>query len=132
MLDVLKNIPLIDNLRSGNQHGGWLMTVDDHPAKGETGPLSLSIALFINHFEEFTPVMLHYLTLLLAAHPDMHDYALQLTGEGGWLYGYYEKNISIERMSVEIEKHLSLTRYLKNIIFNQSKPYSGERYDVSE
>ncbi|MCJ8062501.1 hypothetical protein MU458_13935, partial [Staphylococcus aureus] len=68
---------------------------------------------------------LAYVTLLPAAHPDVHDYAIQLTAAWGWLNGYYTTSSSSELIAIEIEKHLALTCILKNVIRNHHKLYSG-------
>ncbi|EAA9673462.1 pathogenicity island chaperone protein SpiC, partial [Salmonella enterica] len=56
---------------------------------------------------------------------DIHDYAIQLTTDGGWLNGYYTTSSDAELIAIEIEKHLALTCVLKNVIRNRHKLYSG-------
>lgn len=129
MLDLLKNIPLIDNICRPHQGREWSMNIDEQRAKAEVYTASLIISLFINNSENLPIATLRYVTLLLGAHPDLNDYALQLTEEGGWLYGYYDKETSAERMSNDIEKHLALTRYLQYMISNYSKNYSGGQHE---
>lgn len=116
MLKTLRNIPSICNIRSDREGCSWRMSVDGHPARTEIIRGLLSISLFLDEEERVPSSCLYSLTLLLAAHPDIHDYAIQLTPEGGWLNGYYGKNLSTEKISIEIEKHLALTRYLKSVI----------------
>ncbi|WP_342322912.1 SPI-2 type III secretion system protein SpiC [Kosakonia sp. BYX6] len=118
MLETLKAIPLVCDIRSDDEHRGWIMSVDGHPARMEIIRGLLSVSLFLDGVDRVSWSCLYYLTLLLAAHPDIHDYALQLTPEGGWLNRYYPEQLSVDQLSMEIEKHLALTCYLKNAARN--------------
>ncbi|EBA2823389.1 TPA: SPI-2 type III secretion system protein SpiC, partial [Salmonella enterica subsp. enterica serovar Virchow] len=108
MLAVLKGIPLIQDIRAEGNSRSWIMTIDGHPARGEIFSEAFSISLFLNDLESLPKPCLAYVTLLLAAHPDVHDYAIQLTADGGWLNGYYTTSSSSELIAIEIEKHLAL------------------------
>ncbi|HGA6712462.1 TPA: SPI-2 type III secretion system protein SpiC, partial [Salmonella enterica subsp. enterica serovar Reading] len=121
MLAVLKGIPLIQDIKAEGNSRSWIMTIDGHPARGEIFSEAFSISLFLNDLESLPKPCLAYVTLLLAAHPDVHDYAIQLTADGGWLYGYYTTSSSSELIAIEIEKHLALTCILKNVIRNHHK-----------
>lgn len=125
MLAVLKGIPLIQDIKAEGNSRSWIMTIDGHPARGEIFSEAFSISLFLNDLESLPKPCLAYVTLLLAAHPDVHDYAIQLTTDGGWLNGYYTTSSSSELIAIEIEKHLALTCILKNVIRNHHKLYSG-------
>lgn len=132
MLAVLKGIPLIQDIKAEGNSRSWIMTIDGHPARGEIFSEAFSISLFLNDLESLPKSCLAYVTLLLAAHPDVHDYAIQLTAhssqltaDGGWLNGYYTTSSSSELIAIEIEKHLALTCILKNVIRNHHKLYSG-------
>lgn len=125
MLAVLKGIPLIQDIRAEGNSRSWIMTIDGHPARGEIFSEAFSISLFLNDLESLPKPCLAYVTLLLAAHPDVHDYAIQLTADGGLLNGYYTTSSSSELIAIEIEKHLALTCILKNVIRNHHKLYSG-------
>lgn len=132
MLAVLKGIPLIQDIKAEGNSRSWIMTIDGHPARGEIFSEAFSISLFLNDLESLPKPCLAYVTLLLAAHPDVHDYAIQLTAhssqltaDGGWLNGYYTTSSSSELIAIEIEKHLALTCILKNVIRNHHKLYSG-------
>lgn len=125
MLDVLKGIPLIRDIKTEGNSRFWIMTIDEHPARGELFSEAFSISLFLNDLESLPKPCLAYVTLLLAAHPDIHDYAIQLTTDGGWLNGYYTTSSDAELIAIEIEKHLALTCVLKNVIRNRHKLYSG-------
>ncbi|EGH5626649.1 SPI-2 type III secretion system protein SpiC [Salmonella enterica] len=125
MLAVLKGIPLIQDIKAEGNSRSWIMTIDGHPARGEIFSEAFSISLFLNDLESLPKPCLAYVTLLLAAHPDVHDYAIQLTADGGWLSGYYTTSSSSELIAIEIEKHLALTCILKNVIRNHHKLYSG-------
>ncbi|HFJ4482057.1 TPA: SPI-2 type III secretion system protein SpiC [Salmonella enterica] len=125
MLAVLKGIPLIQDIRAEGNSRSWIMTIDGHPARGEIFSEAFSISLFLNDLESLPKPCLAYVTLLLAAHPDVHDYAIQLTADGGCLNGYYTTSSSSELIAIEIEKHLALTCILKNVIRNHHKLYSG-------
>ncbi|EEH5660955.1 SPI-2 type III secretion system protein SpiC [Salmonella enterica] len=125
MLAVLKGIPLIQDIRAEGNSRSWIMTIDGHPARGEIFSEAFSISLFLNDLESLPKPCLAYVTLLLAAHPDVHDYAIQLTVDGGWLNGYYTTSSSSELIAIEIEKHLALACILKNVIRNHHKLYSG-------
>lgn len=125
MLAVLKGIPLIQDIKAEGNSRSWIMTIDGHPARGEIFSEAFSISLFLNDLESLPKPCLAYVTLLLAAHPDVHDYAIQLTADGGWLKGYYTTSSSSELIAIEIEKHLALTCILKNVIRNHHKLYSG-------
>lgn len=125
MLAVLKGIPLIQDIKAEGNSRSWIMTIDGHPARGEIFSEAFSISLFLNDLESLPKPCLAYVTLLLAAHPDVHDYAIQLTADGVWLNGYYTTSSSSELIAIEIEKHLALTCILKNVIRNHHKLYSG-------
>ncbi|EIV7688798.1 SPI-2 type III secretion system protein SpiC [Salmonella enterica] len=125
MLAALKGIPLIRDIKTEGNSRFWIMTIDGHPARGELFSEAFSISLFLNDLESLPKPCLAYVTLLLAAHPDIHDYAIQLTTDGGWLNGYYTTSSDAELIAIEIEKHLALTCVLKNVIRNRHKPYSG-------
>ncbi|EKG5016290.1 SPI-2 type III secretion system protein SpiC [Salmonella enterica] len=125
MLAVLKGIPLIRDIKTEGNSRFWIMTIDGHPARGELFSEAFSISLFLNDLESLPKPCLAYVTLLLAAHPDIHDYAIQLTTDGGWLNGYYTTSSDAELIAIEIEKHLALTCVLKNVIRNRHKIYSG-------
>lgn len=125
MLDVLKGIPLIRDIKTEGNSRFWIMTIDGHLARGELFSEAFSISLFLNDLESLPKPCLAYVTLLLAAHPDIHDYAIQLTTDGGWLNGYYTTSSDAELIAIEIEKHLALTCVLKNVIRNRHKLYSG-------
>lgn len=125
MLAVLKGIPLIRNIQAQGNSRFWKMTIDGHSARGELFSGAFSISLFLNDMESLPKPCLTYLTLLLAAHPDIHDYAIQLTDEGGWLNGYYTLSSHSELIAIEIEKHLALTCILKNVIRNSHRIYFG-------
>lgn len=119
MFDKLKKIPAVDHLRISPDGAVMLMKLDDRMARGYLCTLSLVLAIFIDSIDRFPIETVRYITLLLAACPEIHDHALQLIPDGGWLCCYYDKNMSTEKMAVEIEKHLALTRYLANIIVSQ-------------
>jgi hypothetical protein len=121
MFDKLKKIPTVENLRISSDSAIMLMKLDGRMARGYLCTLSLVLAIFIDSIDNFPLETVRYITLLLAACPEIHDYALQLIPDGGWLCCYYDKNMSAEKMAVEIEKHLALTRYLANIIVSQKK-----------
>ncbi|EDD0500740.1 SPI-2 type III secretion system protein SpiC [Salmonella enterica subsp. diarizonae serovar 50:z52:z35] len=125
MLAVLKGIPLIRDIKTEGNSRFWIMTIDGHPARGELFSEAFSISLFLNDLESLPKPCLAYVTLLLAAHPDIHDYAIQLTTDGGWLNSYYTTSSDAELIAIEIEKHLALTCVLKNVIRNRHKLYSG-------
>lgn len=125
MLAVLKGIPLIQDIKTEGNSRFWRMTIDGHPARGELFSEAFSISLFLNNLESLPKSCLAYVTLLLAAHPDIHDYAIQLTADGGWLNGYYTTSSNAELIAIEIEKHLALTCILKNVIRNRHRLYSG-------
>ncbi|HCL5344909.1 TPA: SPI-2 type III secretion system protein SpiC [Salmonella enterica] len=125
MLAVLKGIPLIQDIKAEGNSRFWIMTIDGHPARGELYSEAFSISLFLNDLESLPKPCLAYVTLLFAAHPDIHDYAIQLTAGGGWLNGYYTTGSSSELITIEIEKHLALTCILKNVIRNHRKLYPG-------
>jgi hypothetical protein len=119
MFDKLKKIPAVEHLRISSDSAIMLMKLDGRMARGYLCTLSLVLAIFIDSIDHFPLETVRHITLLLAACPEIHDHALQLIPDGGWLCCYYDKNMSAEKMAVEIEKHLALTRYLANIIVSQ-------------
>ncbi|MGL5699202.1 MAG: pathogenicity island protein [Kluyvera sp.] len=121
MFEKLKKIPVVENLRISSDGAIMLMDLDDRTARGYLCSLSLVLAIFIDRLDNFPLETVRYITLLLAASPDIHDHSLQLIPEGGWLCCYYEKNMSGEKIATEIEKQLALTRYLANVIVSQKK-----------
>lgn len=121
MFDKLKKISVVEHLRISSDSAIILMKLDGRKARGYLCALSLVLAIFIDSIDNFPLETVRHITLLLAACPEVHDHALQLIPDGGWLCCYYDKNMSAEKMAVEIEKHLALTRYLANIIVCQKK-----------
>lgn len=121
MLSKLKKISLLDNIRISTGDGALLMEIEERSSRGYLCTLSLVLAIFLDTIENFPLETVRYITVLLAGCQGAHDYALQLTPEGGWLCCYYDKNMSVEIMAVEIEKHLALTRYLASVIYCQVK-----------
>lgn len=116
MFDKLKKITVIEDLRISSDSAIVLMTVDGKMARGYLCKLSLVLAIFIDTIDKLPFETVKKITLLIAACPETHDYALQLIPDSGWLCCYYDKNISAKKMAIEIEKHLALTQYLTNII----------------
>lgn len=121
MFAKLKKIPAVENLCISSDGAVMLMKLDGRMARGYLCTLSLVLSIFIDSIDSFPFETVRHITLLLAACPEIHDHALQLIPDGGWLCCYYDKNISAEKMAIEIEKHLALTRYLANIIVSQKK-----------
>lgn len=119
MFDKLKKIPAVEHLRISSDSAIMLMKLDGRMARGYLCTLSLVLAIFIDSIDNFPFETVKRITLLLAACPVTHDYALQLIPDSGWLCCYYDKNISAEKMAIEIEKHLALTKHLANIIVCQ-------------
>ncbi|WP_145561952.1 pathogenicity island protein [Yersinia aldovae] len=112
MLNKLKKIPLLGDLHISSADGTVLMKTEGRAARGYLCTHSFVLAIFIDTLENFPQEAVRYITLLLAGCPDIHDYSLQLSSEGGGLCCYYDKNMTAEIMAAEIEKHLALTRYL--------------------
>lgn len=121
MFDKLKKIPAVEHLRISSDSATMLMKLDGRMARGYLCTLSLVLAIFIDSIDNFPLETVRHITLLLAACQEIQDHALQLMPDGGWLCCYYDKNMSDEKMAVEIEKHLALTRYLANIIVSRKK-----------
>ncbi|ARF52305.1 hypothetical protein [Pantoea stewartii] len=123
MFDKLKKIPAVEHLRISSDSAIMLMKLDGRIARGYLCALSLILAIFIDSIDNFSLETVKHITLLLAASTKIHDHAFQLTPDGGWLCCFYDKNMSAEKMAIEIEKHLALTRYLANIIivFNKDR-----------
>ncbi|KML18198.1 pathogenicity island protein [Leclercia adecarboxylata] len=119
MFDKLKKISTVELLHLSPDGAIILMKLDGRMARGYLCKLSLVLAIFIDSIDNFPLEIAKYITLLLAACPEIHDHALQLIPDGGWLCCYYDKNMSTEKIAVEIEKHLALTRYLENIIVSK-------------
>lgn len=119
MLDKLKKLPVVENLCISTDSSVIFMELDGRMARGYLCTLSLVLSIFIDSIDNLPLDTVNYITLLLAACPAIHDHSLQLIPEGGWLCGYYDKNMSHEKMVTEIEKHLSLTRYLANVVVRQ-------------
>ncbi|WP_145558790.1 pathogenicity island protein [Yersinia mollaretii] len=121
MLSKLKKIPFLDNIRISTGDGVLLMEIEERGGRGYLCTLSLVLAIFLDTIENFPLKIVKYITIVLAGCQETHDYALQLTPDGGWLCCYYDKNMTTEIMTVEIEKHMALTRYLTSIISCQLK-----------
>ncbi len=119
MFDKLKKIPVVEQLRIAPDSAIILMILEGRMARGYLCSRSLVLSVFIDNTDNLLPETVKHITLLLAACPETHDYALQLIPDGGWLSCYYDKNISAEKMTIDIEKHLALTRYLANVIVSQ-------------
>lgn len=129
MLNKLKNIPLLDNVHLSHPDGSLLMQVGDRAARGYLCTLSLTLAIFIDESDYMSYETARYITVLLARYPEIHDYALQLTGEGGWLCCYYSESMTTENMAAEIEKQLAITRYLGSIISCQRNASRDGKYE---
>lgn len=121
MLSKLKKISLLDNIRIATGDNSLSMEIEERCARGYLCTLSIVLAIFLDTIENFPLETVRYITALLAGCQGTHDYALQLTPEGGWLCCYYDKNMTVETMAVEVEKHLALTRYLASVISCQVK-----------
>lgn len=119
MFDRLKKIPAVQHLRISSDSASMQMKLDGRMAHGYLCTLSLVLDVFIDSIDNFPVETVRHITLLLAACPEIHDHALRLIPDSGWLCCYYDKNMSAEKMAIEIEKHLALTRYLANIIVCQ-------------
>ena len=119
MFDKLKKVSVVERLRISPDSSIMLMELDGKLARGYLCTLSLVLAIFIDSIDNFPLETVKHITLLLAACTEINDHALQLIPDGGWLCCYYENNISAEKMAIEIEKHLALTRCLENIIVSQ-------------
>lgn len=115
MFDKLKKNPAVEHLRISSDSAIMLMKLDGRMARGYLCTMSLVLAIFIDSIDNFPLESVRHITLLLAACPENQDHALQVIPDGGWLCCYYDKNMSAEKMAIEIEKHLALTRYLENI-----------------
>ncbi|EPU3933600.1 pathogenicity island protein [Morganella morganii] len=119
MFEKLKKIPVVEQLRIAPDSAIILMILEGRMARGYLCSRSLVLSVFIDNTDNLLPETVKHITLLLAACPETHDYALQLIPDSGWLSCYYDKNISAEKMATDIEKHLALTRYLANVIVSQ-------------
>lgn len=126
MLDILKNIPLIGNVSISDESGAIMMTVDSHHARGYLCSLSLVLAIFIEDSDDLSIGELRYVTLLLASCPELYDYAIQLTSEGGWVCCLYGKDTTSESLSKEIEKQLVLTHYLQSMLSRRRQSRQDE------
>lgn len=117
MLNILKKIAIIEDIQTSSDGKSTLsMRIGGHRAKAESYQRILVSALFLAEYEVVTDSTLHYLTQLLAAHPDTHDYALQLTADGVWLWCQHDKYSAVERLTARIEKQVYLLRYLHTVI----------------
>lgn len=129
MISILKRIPLISNVQCSSERNVILMQVDNFQAKASVYQLMLVIAILLKRKEGVSPATLHYTTLLLAGHPDIHDYALQYQDDSWWLLCYYDKERDCESLAEGIEKHLALSRYLQGMIAKLEKRSSTDKYE---
>lgn len=146
MLNILNQIALISDL-AYSQEGQITMMVDRCRGRAILCAHSWILSLLIAQANLISAAALRECTLLLAGHPDTHDYALQLYQDAAWLCCSYEKityekinykkesdkksahnsrvtyaknslqqNRGLDEMTLAIEKHLALTRYVQNKI----------------
>lgn len=131
MLNILKNIPLIQGVSMANESGLIMMTIGEYHARGCFCNLFLILSLLIKDSDDLSIETLRYITLLLGGCPEVQDYSLQLTPEGGWLCGLYSKDGTLEMITMEIEKQLALTRYLQNTISHRRQSALDALYENS-
>lgn len=116
MLNRFRSIPFLNNIHLSEKGSVVLMSIEDMPAQAYISTLSFYFTILIDGTEDLSDTSMRYLTLLLAAHPEVHDYALQLTATGVWLGCYYDETLTNEALATELEKQLALTRYLTNVV----------------
>jgi|SRR5471030_34949 len=116
MLNKFKKIPILECVHISSGDGVVLMKIDGRPARGYLCTQSAVLSIFIDTIENFPLEVVKHISLLLAGCSEVHDYSLKLSPEGGWLCCFFDKNMTVETMAKEIEKHLALTRYLDSTL----------------
>lgn len=124
MLNILKKVSLINDITPERGGRRWRMTVGGHQACAELFADALSVSLLLNDHLSLKGDLLYYITWLLVAHPDIHDYAIKLTPAGGWLIAHYAISTTAKTLSVEFEKHLALTYFINKLICERQHRYS--------
>lgn len=130
MLDLLKTIPLVQDISSPNGKGEFAMKIAGLHAKGYSCNLSWILTIHVIDCCDLSFKTLCYVSSLLGAHHDVHDFSLHFCDEKGWLCCVYDKNISAEKMAKEIEIQLALTRYLRYIIMVRKHPHQVKEYEA--
>ncbi|MFT8211837.1 MAG: pathogenicity island protein [Symbiopectobacterium sp.] len=130
MLDLLKGIPLVQDISKPNGKGEIAMKIADLPAKGYSCNLSWVLAIQLVESCGLSLETLSYVSSLLGAHHDVHDFSLHFCDEKGWLCCVYEKKISAEKMAREIEIQLALTRYFRYLIMVRKHSCQVKKYEA--
>ncbi|MCW2475003.1 MULTISPECIES: pathogenicity island protein [unclassified Symbiopectobacterium] len=130
MLDLLKSIPLIQDISMPNSKGEIAMKIADLPAKGYSCNLSWILAIYLVDSCDLSLETLCYVSCLLGGHHDIHDFSCYFSDEKSWLCCVYDKKISAEVMAREIEIHLALTRYFRYLILSKQHPCQVKEYEA--
>lgn len=120
MLDLLKSIPLVEDISMPNSKGKIVMKIADLPAKGYSCNLSWILAIHLVDSHNLSLEILYYVSCLLGAHHEIRDFSCYLSDEKSWLYCVYDKKISADVMAKEIEIHVALTRYFQYLILSKN------------
>ncbi|BAE74556.1 Salmonella pathogenicity island 2 protein C [Sodalis glossinidius str. 'morsitans'] len=130
MLNKFRSVPFLDNIHLSEKGDMVLMSIDNLPAQVYVSTLSFYFTILLDDTKNLSDTSMHYLTLLLAAHPDIHDYAVQLTAAGIWLGCYYDETLTNEALATELEKQLALARYLTNVVASLCITSQEARHEV--
>lgn len=130
MLNRFRSVPFLSDIHLSEKGSVVLMSIDNQPARAYISTLSFFFTISLDDTKNLSDTTIRYLTLLLAAHPEVHDYALQLTVAGVWLGCYYDKILTNETLATELEKQLALARYLTNVVASLCITSQEARHEV--
>lgn len=130
MLDLLKSIPLVQDISMPNSKGEIAMKIVDLPAKGYSCNLSWILAIYLVDSCGISLETLRYVSCLLGGHHDIHDFSCYFSDEKSWLCCVYDKKISAEVMAEEIEIHVALTRFFRYLILSKQHLCQVKEYEA--
>lgn len=130
MLDLLKTIPLVEDISMPNSKGEIVMKIADLPAKGYSCNFSWILAIYLVDSHDLSLETLCYVSCLLGAHHEIHDFSCYLSDEKSWLCCVYDKKISADVMAKQIEMHVALTRYFRYLILSKKYPCQVKEYEA--
>ncbi|CAJ0993964.1 hypothetical protein SODG_004536 [Sodalis praecaptivus] len=130
MLNRFRGVSFLSDIHLSEKGSEVLLLIDNQPARAYISTLSFFFTISISDSGILSDISIRYLTLLLAAHPGVHDYALQLSAAEAWLGCYYDKTLANETLATELEKQLALARYLTNVVAGLGITRQDVRHEV--
>jgi len=126
MHDILKTASQVSHFTDTDKSDIFRFHLDGIQAEGYLSVNDMVVATRIANEPTPDEQWLQYITLLLGGHPDIHDQAFKIMQGGIWLCMRYDNSVTVENVSVEIGRQLSLTRYFRDVIHRFDEHIAGE------